>query len=267
MDYIKSLVDARTQARTVARPSEVDNGFDLDAGYGVAAGIDAALRDRGWRHAGRKLGFTNKATWSEFDLATPIWSYVYDRTVIDAETGSAEVSLSDLVAPRIEPEIVLGLNDGIVGAGVAPAALVDAVEWVAPGFEVVDCHFAGWRFNAADIVADFGAHARLVVGPKVTIGRDMRSALVSTLAEITVDLRCRSVLVDSGIGANALGGPLAALAYLVDTLERQPGAERLAGGELVTTGTLTGIPFVNSGQRWKAAFAGAGLGELEVRLL
>ncbi len=265
MDFVKHLLDARTHAHVTTRPSQLVDNFDLAAAYRSAANTDAALCELGWEHAGRKLGFTNRATWAEFDLATPIWSYVYDRTVIDAST-IAEIPVSDLVAPRIEPEIVLGLNERIADAGSEPDGLAEAINWVAPGFEIVDCHFAGWKFNAADIVADFGAHARLAIGAKVMVRDSDRGSLATALAAVSVELRCGEVITASGVGSNALGGPLSGLGFLCDTLADQNWADPLSAGEVITTGTLTDFPYVKPGERWTAEFAGAGLGPLTIDL-
>lgn len=266
MDFVKLLLDARTHAHVTPRPSQVVDEFDLAAAYRSAANTDAALCELGWEHAGRKLGFTNRATWAEFDLVTPIWSYVYDRTVIDAST-TAEVPVSDLVAPRIEPEIVLGINERINVAGSEPDELAEAIDWVAPGFEIIDCHFAGWKFNAADIVADFGAHARLAIGPKVMVRDGDRGSLATVLAAVSVELRCGEVIIASGIGSNALGSPLYGLSFLCDTLADQNWADPLAAGEVITTGTLTDFPHIKRGERWTAEFAGAGLGALTINLI
>lgn len=266
MDIARDLVDSRMRGSRLARPSETLEKFGLDAAYGIAAEVDKALLDRGWQPVGRKLGFTNSATWDEFDLSTPIWAHVYNRTLIDAPDGVCDVVVSDLVAPRIEPEIVIGLNQKITGRRLGPSRLARAIDWIAPGFEIVDCHFTRWEFNAADIVADFGAHARLVVGPKVQLAGDDYDGLATTLQNVEVTLSDDSGPRDTGIGVNALGGPIAALAFLVETLATQSWARPLAGGELVTTGTLTKIPFVEAGEQWTAVFNGARLRGLTVRL-
>lgn len=263
-DPAQLLRDARQRRALVARPSSTRADFDLEQAYRVADRIHRSLCADGWRGVGRKLGFTNRATWSEFELATPIWSYVYDETVIDCGAEIPDISLHELAQPRLEPEIVLGLNDGIRTAGNDLTAIGAAVEWTAPGFEIVDCHYADWQFNAADILADFGAHAMLVVGRKTPV--DDHRDLAEKLAGVMVDLVCDDALVDSGTGSNALGGPLSALRYLVDALHGSEAAAPLEGGEIVTTGTLTGIPYIKPGEHWRAEFRGAGVHPLTIAL-
>ena len=55
----------------------------------------------------------------------------------------------------------------------APDATLDdlfaAIDWVAPGFEVVQSHLPDWKFLPADTVADGGLHARLLVGARCSV--------------------------------------------------------------------------------------------------
>ena len=87
-------------------PSHGNPGFSLEDGYAVGRLLHHELVDSGWVAMGLKLGFTNQAIWSQLGLNRPFWAPIYDRTVAD----SSEVSLEGLVAPRIEPEIVLGFR-------------------------------------------------------------------------------------------------------------------------------------------------------------
>jgi 2-oxo-3-hexenedioate decarboxylase len=51
------------------------------------------------------------------------------------------------------------------------AALIASLAWVAHGVEIMHTHDDGWRFGAAaDPVADFGLHGRLVLGPRRASG-------------------------------------------------------------------------------------------------
>jgi len=255
-------MEARFDRRPVARPSDLIPGFDLDSAYRTAGAIEVELAAQGWVAAGRKLGFTNRATWQEFDLDTAIWSRVYDRTITELDTDHACVSIGGCLAPRLEPEIVVG-----VSAAVNEPDCSAGIEWIAPGFEIVDCHFTGgWEFTAPDIVADFGAHAQLIVGPKVVPRGVDRRDIAAALAAVTVQLRRGDNTIDRGVGRNALGGPVAALDNLRRTLATQPYAAPLVAGEIITTGTLTDIPYIVQGEHWSAEFSGAGLGRLSIEL-
>jgi 2-oxo-3-hexenedioate decarboxylase len=61
-------------------------------------------------------------------------------------------------------------------------------------------------------------------------------------------------MIEQGVGANVLGSPARALAYLRDVLATQPWAPPLAAGEIVTTGTITDAQPVRAGETWHATF-------------
>ena len=141
---------------------------------------------RGEMPVGRKIGFTNRTIWAEYNVYAPIWGYVYDRTVHDlAEIGDT-FSLVNLAEPRIEPEIVFRLAVAPV-PGMDEKTLLAGVDWVAHGFEVVQSIFPGWRFSAPDTVAAFGLHGALLIGPRHPIARGCRA-----LEPDAFDLRNRS---------------------------------------------------------------------------
>jgi 2-keto-4-pentenoate hydratase len=70
------LLQARDAARLTTMPSRRLVGFDLDSGYQVGRLCHQRLVERGYQPVGRKVGFTNRATWREFDLDTPIWAHL-----------------------------------------------------------------------------------------------------------------------------------------------------------------------------------------------
>jgi 2-keto-4-pentenoate hydratase len=214
----------------------------------------------GWRPLGRKIGFTNRTIWPRYGVYEPIWGFVYDRTLIRAVNGRAVVALAGLAQPRIEPEIAFGLR--AVPAASDPQSLLASIEWVAHAVEIVQCHHPGWKLALADSIADNGLHGRLVLGEPVPAQR--LGELVAALPAASVALRRDGALVERGAGANVLGSPLAALAWLVEALARDRDAPPLAAGDWVSTGTLTDAHPVAAGERWTTAFAGLALPGLEI---
>ncbi len=63
--------------------------FDLDGAYRVTAAVRQMREARGETPLGRKIGFTNRTIWDEYQIDAPIWGYVYDRTVHDLEDAGA----------------------------------------------------------------------------------------------------------------------------------------------------------------------------------
>jgi 2-oxo-3-hexenedioate decarboxylase len=159
-----------------------------------------------------------------------------------------------LSEPRIEPEIVFRLG-APPEPGMNETALLDCIQWVAHGFEVVQSIFPGWRFQAADAVAAFGLHGALLVGkPLMLAGK--ADALRPALDAFSVTLYCDDTEIDRGRRGNVLGGPLTASRHLVDLLANDNFNPPLAAGEIVTTGTLTRAFPIAAGQRWSTKLAG-----------
>jgi 2-oxo-3-hexenedioate decarboxylase len=246
------LSSARMSRRQLVPPSRRDSEFSIEDGYAVGNLLHQGLVDSGWVPVGLKLGFTNQAVWGELGLDAPFWAPIYDRTVTDR----SEVSLEGLVAPRIEPEIVLGFRADLQ-AGSTSAEVRAAIGWAALGFEIVQCHYPDWEMAPADAVADAGLHGVLVVGEHCELGVDGGGGL----ANVEVLLRRGSDVVARGRGSAALGGPAEAVAWLL----RLPGVEGLPAGTIVTTGTLTAAFPVGSDESWQMSAAGpVALNELKV---
>ena len=260
------LLQARDTAGATRLPSQYEAGFDLHRGYQVGRVLHEHLVGRGFRAVGRKIGFTNTATWKEFNLNTPIWAHMYAQTVHFAEQGHFRLSLSSMASPRIEPEVVLKLNRPVAGGDESPEALMECLEWMAIGFEIVDCHFPGWQFTAADAVADFGVHAALVVGAPLRVQRDNTRLIAKQLQQLRVTLSHGSEIVAEGEGRNALGSPILALGHLARVISTQPWASPLTVGEIITTGTLTPLPYIHNGESWKVKVDGAPFGPLMLDL-
>jgi 2-oxo-3-hexenedioate decarboxylase len=230
--------------------------FGWDEAYAVAAEILKLRRARGERTVARKIGFTNRNIWAEYGATAPIWAYVYDRTLVDAGSGRATISLKGSARPRLEPEIAFKLKSPLAADARDPARVLEAIEWYAPSFEIVDCHFDEWKFKSADSAADFALHWRLIMGPPCAISRGDIATLVSQLGECRVTLSRNGAVADSGVGANALGHPATALAHLADILSRQPAFDPLAAGEIITTGTLTAALPIKPGEKWASRYEG-----------
>ena len=273
-DRLKHLVDAATIASTVLAAIDggrqvepftaQDENFSEADAYAVTAKLRELRIARGEKPIGRKIGFTNRNIWAEYGVFQPIWGDVYDTTVMDVSPGD-RVEVSQLPEPRIEPEIVLGLERDLT-PGMGVAEIAQAVGWVAHGFEFVQSIFPAWRFQVADCVADGGLHGRLFVGPRRQLSDQERGTLAADLSGLTIRLSRNGALADTGSGANVLDGPVQALAHLVAVLGKDRLNPPLRAGEIITTGTLTRAFPVLPGERWSTEIEGFDLPGLSVEI-
>jgi 2-keto-4-pentenoate hydratase len=236
--------------------------FDLDAAYDVAARIHQARLAEGALLVGRKIGFTNAAMWAALGVDFPVWGRVYEHSAVYDDTGEVHCRLGRYVEPRIEPEIVLHFHCAPPRTR-EPAAILECVDWIAHGFELVQSHYPAWQFQAADTVADNALHGGLYVGPLMEPA-ELGPGLIERLADFRVELACNGIHRETGTGANVLGSPLAALAHLLEVVGERPADEAIQAGELVTTGTLTKAYPVHAGETWSTTLDGIGLPGLRI---
>jgi 2-keto-4-pentenoate hydratase len=262
----QKLLDHLDQGRLWPTPLSADPAFDLNAAYARQLELRQLRIARGEQPRGFKVGFTNRTIWPRYNVFAPIWGSVWHTTLTLCE-GEGTVSLARTCQPRLEPETVFGIR-----ATPAPGATLDqlfeAVEWIAPGFEIVQSHLPDWKFQPPDTVADGALHAHLLVGQRTPLRELADSALEldALLARASVTLTRGEQPIDQGLGANVLDSPLRALLDFVHTLRACPDAPDLKPGDVVTTGTWTDAWPVQSGESWAARFS-TPLNSLAVRFI
>ena len=261
------LTSAYAECRTLSTPPSSRDGLDLPTAYAVERELMRKRRSDGHKTAGIKVGYANKAIWRVLKLETLVWAHMYDDTVRYAEANAATLSIAKMISPKIEPEIVFKMKAPL-SAGVTDAgAALQAVEWLALGFEIIDCPYADWKFQPADFVAAYGLHAALVVGEPRSVTQSNISELVEQLAKFTVRLSNNGQVIEEGSGRNSLRSPALCLAELASAMAKLDGADPLAAGDLVSSGTLTESTPIQSGATWTASVEGIDLSTLTVTLL
>lgn len=267
------MADPRALAQELARayatktlvppPSSRDGGLDLATAHAVERELVHLRQAQGHRTAGVKVGFANKAMWRVLKLDTLVWAHMYDDTVRFAGTNDATVSIARMVQPKIEPEIVFRLRSE-VPAGADAAIALGAVEWLAIGFEIIDCVYPDWKFTPVDFVASYGLHAALIAGaPLHVAGLDI-PLLVEQLASFNVTLQKNGEPVAEGTGKNSLKNPALCLAELSSAMTRA--GTPLAAGAVVSSGTLTEAQLISPGETYAAVVEGLPVGPLTLHI-
>jgi 2-oxo-3-hexenedioate decarboxylase len=251
---LKAAFDER---RTVQPPSARDPGFGLQDAYAVEAELVRMRVASGRTTVGVKIGAASRAIWRVANLETLTWAHLYDNTVQFAAGNAASLSIGKMIAPKIEPEIVVKLREPV--AGTDAAAILSGVEWIALGFEICDCVYPDWQCQTVDSLAAYGMHAALVVGEPRTVTADLIPTLVDQLPRFKVRLTKNGKLVEEGVGANVMDSPALCLGELARVGTPAPGM-------IVSTGSLTPSAFIAPGEEWSAEVEGIELPRLTVRV-
>jgi 2-oxo-3-hexenedioate decarboxylase len=253
-----AVLEAYATGRLMRRPSEDDPAFDVAAGTAVADVLHARRLADGWRPVGRKIGFTNRSLWPVYGVDAPFWAHIYDATVHHAADARAELAVGELLQPCVEPEIQLHFAR-VPPAGADEEELLACIDWIAAGYEIVQCPFPDWQFTPAEAIAVGSLHGALVLGQPVPV--DDIEDCAAKLRSFTIAVSGDDGEPVRGGGAEVLGSPLLAFAHLASVLP-----DPIAAGEVVTTGTLTPILPGRRGATYTATIDGIELPSLALTL-
>lgn len=247
----QELFAAYKNGAMVTPPTSRDPEFGLTNAYAVEGELRRMRAEQGAMSVGRKVGYANRALWRILKLETLVWGNMYSDTVRCASENHASLSLDGMRSAKIEPEIVLGLREPLSGDILDAAAAFKAVEWLAIGFEIIDCPYPDWKFQPADFVASFGLHAALIVGERKPVDADLIPILLEQLPRFGVKVFKNGEFVEEGFGKNSLRSPALCLAELSRAIAHQPGIPPLQPGEIISSGTLTAGHPIGRGESWR----------------
>lgn len=257
----RHIVDARRDKRQIACANPED--LSMEAAYRISRQIRDLRSAEGERVIGRKLGFTNRTIWDEYNVHAPIWGYMYDTTFHEISSRDTRFSLAPFCEPRIEPEIAFAFARA-PRTGESEEELLGAIAWYAHGFEIVDSLYKDWKFEAADTVAAFGLHGAYLCGPRRQVAGEDAALLLSALQNFQIELVRDGETIDIGHGADVLGNPLSALRHAIEVIANDPDAAPIGAGEIVTTGTVTRAFPIKPGETWATAVSGLPLADLRI---
>ena len=218
---------------------------DVPAAYQVQL---VNVRERvaaGARPAGRKIGLTNPIIQAQLGVDQPDFGVLFDD--MNCPTGEP-VDIGRLLQPRIEAEIAFILAADLDDR-VDPAAVAAATGQVAAALEIVDSRVAGWDITITDTVADNASSGLFVLGDRRALG-DL------DLVACAMTMRRDGATVSTGRGADCLGDPLAAVAWLASTAREY--GQPLRAGEIILSGALGPMVPVRPGDAFTATVTGIG---------
>lgn len=226
---------------------------DHDAAYRVAGLVADML---GWRRAGWKIAATGAAMQQALRTTGPICGRVFTPFV---HASPASLGYPSLLHPIAECEYVATLGADLPARArpYGEDEVREAVASLAPGMEIAECRFAHDDTfpPLAAILADGSGSGRLVLGTPIPDWPQRNIAGQQVVLQVDGRERRRGTARDS------LAHPLVPLTWLADALSRT--GIGLRAGEIVSTGTCTGMLRVRPGEDHVADFGP--FGEVRVR--
>ena len=254
MELAQQLWTARTNG-TVLDMSTVEVPGDENSAYEIQKKVSQVSNAN---IIGFKVGSTTEAGIRALNLSEPFHGPLLDRF---CHQHGDKVPLASQHRILIETEIAVGLGKDL------PARELDydqqdievATAWIAPAFELVatrfDMELAG---NGKLLIADSGVNADFVLGDNFT---DWSAV---DLSKHPVTLQINDQQVASGhSGMSMFGHPFRVVAWLANHGTLQ--GRGLKAGDIITTGTCTGMTPLHTGD-CASADLGA-LGTLRMQLI
>jgi 2-keto-4-pentenoate hydratase len=159
--------------------------------------------------------------------------------------------------PLFEADLLVRVADESINAAQTPEAVFAAIDQVIPFIELPDLvvevppKLSGAAINAINVGARFGVTGTPIPIP---VTRAERYQLLDALRDMVVVVRGDGAEVDRGKGADVLGHPLNAVAWLVKDIARE--GRKLKKGDLVSLGSFSKLMPPKAGLKVEVEYQG-----------
>ncbi|MEN9752241.1 MAG: hypothetical protein RLZZ600_1288 [Actinomycetota bacterium] len=245
---VDSLLACESNRVSRSRITEEWDGLDLATAYTVQRELVAAkIARQGDAVIGTKLGLTSVAKQQRMGISSPLTAVLLKSYVLKQ---GALLPLDRLIQPRVEPELVFTMKKKLQGPGVTTEDVLDAIDKVYAGFEVIDSRYHAYSFALPDVVSDNASSALFIVGE---VGID--AANIDLINE-HVAISKNDEFVYEATGEAVQGNPAYALALAVNELAER--GQFVDAGEIVLTGGMTDAVPIGPGDTISAVFSNLG---------
>jgi 2-keto-4-pentenoate hydratase len=217
---------------------------DTIAAYDIAAMV---ARELGWSVGGWKIAAMKKEMQQALRTDAPIYGRVYKQFIRESPVTLlwatllrplAEIEFAVRLAADLPPRERLYSQDDVA----------EAVASIHPGLEIAECRFVHDKAfpPLPAILADGSGSGSIIVGSAISDWRER------DIANQDVVLRVNGVERRRGTAAAAIDHPLVPLTWLANELSRT--GIGMKAGEVISTGTLTGMVLAKAGEEHVADY-------------
>lgn len=230
------LETCELEAKDTLKITDDHPDMDWEDSYAIQDNIRQRKIARGDKIVGLKAGLTSHAKMKQMGVDSPCFGFV---AASHAVPDGGEVKVSELIHPKVEPEICFVTKHALKGPGCHIGAVLAATDFILPGIEVIDSRYRDFKFDLKSVIADNTSAARFVVGGCA------RSVDEVDLRTLGVVLEVNGQIKSLGAGAAVLGHPAAAIAMLANHLGMR--GEEIPAGTLILSGGITEAVAVKAG--------------------
>src|SRR5699024_691252 len=188
-------------------------------------------------------GLTSKAKQEMMGVDEAIYGYLHEDMLAHEWEP---INMSELIHPKIEPEIAFFIDEDIVGENITEEDILKATKYVAPAMEVIDSRYKDFRFTLVDVVADNCSSSKFVVGSKLTVPDSV------DLGNIGMVMSKNGSVEQTGTSSAVLGHPLKAMVWAANLLGKK--GKGFKKGDIVLSGAMSEAISIEAGDIVVAEF-------------
>ncbi|MGA8943901.1 MAG: 2-keto-4-pentenoate hydratase [Thermoactinomyces sp.] len=246
------LAKAGQTGKGVQPLTDLEPGLTVEQAYQVQLVTIGRKLESGARITGKKIGLTSLAMQQMLGVDQPDYGHLLDDMAVE---NGGQVSFKRVLQPKVEAEIAFVLKKDLAGPRVNAMDVLLATDYILPAIEIVDSRISNWQIKLPDTIADNASSGLYVLG-----GKPVKIDVVD-LVQTGMVLYRNGEVVNTGVGAAALGNPAVCVAWLANKLHEF--GISLKAGEVILSGALSAAADAQPGDHFAARFAH--LGEVSVR--
>ncbi|WHY02702.1 2-keto-4-pentenoate hydratase [Neobacillus sp. DY30] len=245
--FAKTLAEAEFTRVGIVPLTSMDSELTVKEAYYVQLENIKKKVEQGQKIVGKKIGLTSLAMQNLLGVDEPDYGHLLDSMVVE---NGGYISIEKVLQPKVEAEIAFILKKELRGPNLTALDVLQATEYIVPALEIVDSRVKDWKIKLADTVADNASSGFYVLGGKPVKVEDIDLELLG------MAFYKNGELVNTGVGAAALGNPANCVAWLANKLSEFD--IPLRAGEVILSGALSAAIEARAGDTFTARFAHIG---------
>lgn len=242
----EKLAQAERRRAPVSPLSKDHPMLTVDDAYAIQSVNVERLLSHGAKITGKKIGLTSPGMQQLLGVNEPDYGHLFDFMEC-----KCDVSVEELIQPKIEAEIAFVLKEDLPDRDVTVEDVKRATAYVVAAFEIVDSRVADWKIKLVDTIADNASSARYVLGDtKLPIDGVDLSAVTMKME------KDGEGLVSEGNGAAVMGDPTVAVAWLANCMRRY--GVSLKKDEVLLSGAFCAALPAKKGDAFESTFSQLG---------
>lgn len=250
-EYAALLADAEKTGVGTNPLTILDPSLSVTEAYHIQLENIQMKVEQGQKIIGKKIGLTSLAMQKLLGVDEPDYGHLLDSMEV---TNGGTISIEKVLQPKVEAELAFVLKKDLIGPNVTTLDVLQATDYIVPALEIVDSRVKDWKIKLPDTIADNASSGFYVLGERKAKVDEINLELLGMV------LSKNNEIVNTGVGAAALGNPATCVAWLANKLSEF--GISLKAGEIILSGALSAAADAKAGDTFSARFAH--LGEVKV---